>query len=232
MFIIQIILIIQKDKKKTSYDIIVYMTKEQLISLGIIVLILALTILGYFFLRNPQKITNYPPRNQVVVAFGDSLIEGVGSTTGNDFISIIEQSLNIEIINMGKSGDTTNSALSRLPDVLVLDPGVVIVLLGGNDFLRRVPKKETFQNLNTIIERLQNAGAVVVLLGVRGGLLTDAYNIEFEELAQKYHTAYVSNVLEKLITNPQYMYDSIHPNDKGYAIIASRVVLVLSKILK
>ncbi len=120
------------------------MTKKQLIGLGIIVLIFTLTILSYFFLRSPQKITNYPPKNQIVVAFGDSLIEGVGSTANNDFISIIEQSLNIEIINMGKSGDTTISALARLPDVLALDPGVVIVLLGGNDFLRRVSKKRNF----------------------------------------------------------------------------------------
>ncbi len=206
------------------------MTKKQLIYAGLIIIILTATF--YFFLRGNEKITNYPPKNQIVVAFGDSLIEGIGSTSGSDFISVVGRTLGIEIINKSMSGDTTSSALARLPDVLALDPGIVIILLGGNDFLRKVSKQETFQNLSAIIEQLQNTGAVVVLLGVRGGLLIDAYDSDFQALSKKYHTAYVSNVLNGLITKPEYMYDSIHPNDKGYAIIASRVVLVLEKILK
>ncbi len=206
------------------------MTKKQLIYAGLIIIILTATF--YFFLRGNEKIANYPPKNQIVVAFGDSLIEGEGSTAGNDFISVIGRTLRIEIINKGRSGDTSTSALERINDVQALDPGIVIILLGGNDFLRNIPKQETFQNLSAIIEQLQNTGAVVVLLGIRGGLLIDAYDSDFQALSKKYHTAYVSNVLSGLMTKPEYMHDSIHPNDKGYAIIASRVVPVLEKILK
>jgi len=206
------------------------MTKKQLIFiiLGIILLVPIL----YFFLREDDKITNYPPKNQKVVAFGDSLIEGVGATAGNDFVSIVGRNLGIYIINKGVSGDTTASALKRIEDILSEEPGVVIVLLGGNDIIRRTPKEEIFQNLGSIIENLQSKGAVVLLLGVRGGLLYDTYDGDYKDLSKKYHTAYVSNVLDNLIGDDKYMSDGIHPNDAGYSIIAERVTPVLKKILK
>jgi len=204
------------------------MTTRQWAFLGLAILVMA--PIAYFIFRG-DSITNYPPKNQTIVAFGDSLVEGVGAGEGNDFVSVVGRTLGREIINKGKSGDTTADGLSRIDDALAEDPGIVIVLLGGNDALRRIPKKETFTNLGIIVERFQSAGAVVVLLGVRGGILGDGYANEFEAVAEKYHTPYVSNVLEDLITNPKLMFDGIHPNDQGYAIVAERVVKVLQKVL-
>lgn len=206
------------------------MSARQVAFLGFAILVLIPVL--YFVFRGGETITNYPPRNQTIVAFGDSLVEGVGSSAGNDFVSVVGRTLGKEIVNKGKSGDTTADGLARIDDVLSENPGIVIVLLGGNDALRRVPKKETFTNLGIIVERLQASGAMVVLLGVRGGILGDGYAGDYEALAKKYHTAYVSNVLEGLITNQQYMYDGIHPNDQGYAIVAGRVVEVLKKVMQ
>ncbi len=205
------------------------MTSRQLAFLGFAILLL--TPATYFIFRSDEKITNYPPKNQKVVAFGDSLIEGVGGTEGNDFVSVAGRRLGVVIVNKGKGGDTTESALTRVGDVLVEEPGIVIVLLGGNDALRRIPKKDTFENLSIIIERFQDAGVVVVLLGVRGGILNDGYEGDYHALAKKYHTAYVSNILDGLIGNSKYMYDGIHPNDAGYSIIADRVAPVLQKVM-
>lgn len=205
------------------------MTPRRWAFLGFAILILIPVL--YFVFRGGDIITNYPPKNQTIVAFGDSLVEGVGSSVGNDFVSVSARMLGRVIVNKGRSGDTTADGLARIDDVILEDPGVAIVLFGGNDALRRVPKKETFANLGTIIERLQSAGVVVVILGVRGGILGDGYAGDFEALAKKYHTAYVSNVLEGLITNPQFMYDGIHPNDQGYAIVAKRVGEVLQKVI-
>ncbi len=220
------------------------MTPRQLAFLGFAILLLM--PLAYFAFRDDVKITNYPPRNQKVVAFGDSLIEGVGSSPGNDFVSVVGRSIGVEIVNKGKGGDTTESALVRVGDVLAEESGIVILLLGGNDALRRGAvaskrltrhdpagsKKETFENLSTIIERFQGAGAVVVLLGVRGGILSDGYEEDYQALSKKYNTAYVSDVLDGLIGNAKYMYDGIHPNDAGYTIIADRVAPVLQKLLQ
>lgn len=206
------------------------MSARQFAFMGLTLLILIPS--AYFIFRSDEKITNYPPKNQKVVAFGDSLVFGVGASAGNDFVSVVSQRLGVEIINKGKSGDTTGEALARVDEVLALEPGVVIVLLGGNDVLRRIPKKETFKNLSLIIERLQSAGAVVFLLGVRGGILSDGYESDYHTLAKKYHTAYVSDVLSGLIGNTKYMYDGIHPNDQGYSLVADRVTPVLQKIMQ
>lgn len=157
---------------------------------------------------------------------------GVGATTGNDLVSQLSKIIDTPILNKGVGGDTTESALRRLDrDILQHDPRIVIVLLGGNDFIRRIPKEETFQNLVTVIESIEDAGAVVVLLGVRGGVLGDGYKREFEKLARQYDLYYVPNVLSGIIGNSKLLSDTIHPNDAGYRVIAERVGPILLEIL-
>lgn len=193
---------------------------------GIVVL-----AIWFFFFRSPT-ITNYPSAGTDIVAFGDSLVLGVGASEGKDFVSLLSQKLGVPIINLGKSGDTSAAGLARLSELDWYKPKVVLLLLGGNDYLRRVPKEETFATLSKIIEDLQSRGAAVLLLGVRGGVLQDNFSGEFSALAKKYHTAYVPDVLGGLLGDKEYMADQIHPNDAGYARIAERVAPVLEKLLK
>jgi acyl-CoA thioesterase I len=87
---------------------------------------------------NLNAITNYPPRNGPVIAFGDSLTAGVGASSGQSFPEQLARKSGLTIVNAGRSGDTTRDALNRLnSDVLARDPSVVIVWLGGNDILQR-----------------------------------------------------------------------------------------------
>ncbi|MEC4674880.1 MAG: GDSL-type esterase/lipase family protein [Nitrospirota bacterium] len=82
-------------------------------------------------------------------------------------MSRLSRQMDISILNKGRNGETTRSALSRLEqDVLDQDPRIVILLLGGNDAIRRLPQKETFDNLAQMIDRIQQTGAAVVLVGV------------------------------------------------------------------
>lgn len=188
--------------------------------------------LGYTLFFKKPALTNYPPRQGPIVAFGDSLVQGVGSSQEGGFVSRVSTSINEPIENMGRSGDTTAQALERLPEVVARHPSIAIVLLGGNDYLRRVPKETTFANLRTIVTTLQADGALVVLLGVRGGVLSDNFKGEFDSLARETGSAYVSDVLQNLLGNKQYMFDEIHPNDQGYAAIAERVTKVLRPLLQ
>ncbi len=196
-------------------------------------LIGALIVIGFLLFQDFQKqtITNYPSKGTEIIAFGDSLVVGAGAKEGSDFVSLVSKKLGVPITNLGQSGDTTESALLRLERIEFRDPKVVIVLLGGNDYLRRVPQETTFENLSRIIEKIQEKGAIVLLLGVRGGVVRDSFEEQFEALRDKYHTAYVSNVLS-FINNPEYMNDAVHPNDQGYAEIAERVAPVLKKLLE
>jgi acyl-CoA thioesterase-1 len=192
-----------------------------------------LCIASYFiFFSSTTPLTNVPSSGVTVVAFGDSLIVGVGASEGNDFVSVLSRRLAEPVVNLGQSGDTTRDALERLDTVIKQNPKVVILLLGGNDFLQQIPAAETFQNLEVIIETIHQSGSAVVLLGVRGGVLRDSYKSNFATLAKQQNTAYVTNILDGVITDASLMSDLVHPNDAGYLVIADKVEPVLRKVLK
>ncbi len=189
-------------------------------------------IVFVFFVTKDPSIKNLPAKNSTIVAFGDSLVVGVGSTKDNDLVSLLSSRTGTSIINLGVSGNTTAEGLARIDKVIEKDPGIVVLLLGGNDYLRKVPIETTFQNLSTIIDKLHEQGIAVLLLGVRGGLLSDHFGDSFKKLAKEKEVGYVSDVLAGLVTHREYMSDSIHPNDIGYAKIADRVAPVLQKMIE
>lgn len=185
------------------------------------------TIVFVFF--KPSKITNYPSVGTSVVMFGDSLIEGIGATEGGDLPSLLSKKLGVNVVNMGVRGQTSEQGLSRVGTVLKHDPKVVLVLFGGNDYLHRVPQDETFRNVDKIVGTLQGYGAVVVLLGIQGGILDDPYEEEFRKISKNRGALYVPNVLEGVIGEQDLMFDEVHPNNKGYEIIANKIYPVVKK---
>ena len=165
-----------------------------------------------------------PYREKKIIAFGDSLVYGIGSQDSNDFPSQVSRKLAMSIENMGIPGETTALALLRLQEVLDKKPDIVIVLLGGNDALQSVNEEETFANLKTIITKIKENGGDVLLLGIRGrGILTDPYQTRFKILAREMKVPLVPNVLDGLFGNNLYMYDAVHPNNVGYGKIADKV---------
>lgn len=194
-------------------------------------LVIALVSL-YFVFNSEKKITNYPSGGRDIIAFGDSLVEGVGaSSADHNFVSLLSEKIGRPIINLGVSGNTTEDGVNRLSDLNGYNPKVVLILLGGNDRLKRVPLETTVSNLEKIIENIQARGAVVVLLGVRGNLLSDRFDSTFEELHNKYDTAYVPDVLDGIFGNAKLMTDSLHPNDLGYQMIADKIYPVLLEVI-
>lgn len=191
--------------------------------------ILSIGLAAYLFWPEPKPLP--PTAGSAIVVFGDSLAAGVGASAGGDIASLLSSALTQPVLNLGVSGNTTADALTRIDKLLATDPRVVIVLLGGNDAIRKVPIENTFENLAQIIEHLQEAGAAVILVGEPGGLYGTAYEKEYERLASKYRTFYVSNILSGLILQPEYMSDTIHPNDEGYRIATNRILPVVQKAL-
>ena len=150
-----------------------------------------------------------PPKKSVsdltIVAFGDSLTYGTGSEKGGGFVSILEENLGVPIINMGVPGDTTAKALARIDLITVQKPDIVIVLLGGNDLLQHVPASETARNIALIDATLRNSGSKVLLLPL--------------------------SILEGVWGHAELMSDNLHPNDKGYAVMAAQIEPKLRKLL-
>ena len=186
----------------------------------------------YLFFFNTAPIANYPSAGTDIFAFGDSLVAGTGSSDGHDFVSLLSGAIGQPIVNLGVPGDTTADGLARINGLDAYKPKVVLLLLGGNDYLKRIPQEQTFANLAAIIKDIQSRGAIVLLLGVRGGLFGDHFSSGFEDLRDTYHTAYVSNVLDGLLGDKKYMSDQVHPNDAGYRLIAERIAPVLKELLQ
>jgi acyl-CoA thioesterase-1 len=194
---------------------------------------LALAILAAVWSCGPGNPRAVPPTaGTSIIAFGDSLVAGRGATPGHDFVSVLSTRLGVPIINAGRSGDTTRSALGRLDrDVLSRNPRVVIVVLGGNDFLRRVPVDETFDNLSSIVTSVREQGAAAVLAGVSVGLFSDPYGARYEALARETSSGLVPDILGGLMGRSDLMSDAIHPNDQGYALIADRLEPVMRELV-
>ncbi len=201
------------------------LNKVLLISLSFLSLIL---LFLFFTFKSGWEIKNKPnkPLHEIkIVAFGDSLIYGTGSS-GGGFVKILSDELGINILNMGKPGDSTLSARKRLESVLELNPDLVIIALGGNDFLQRLgPKEKVKERLRQIIGTLQKSGSAIVLLEEPG------YKSIYKYLAKSTGSYYVPNILDGLMGNTELMYDRIHPNDKGYTKIAKKVKQAILDLL-
>ena len=201
---------------------------------GPVLVFIGLAVLAALWsLRSSAPHAARPTAGERVIAFGDSLVEGVGASAGRDVVSLLSARVGVPIVNAGRSGDTTGTARARLDSaVLSRRPRVVIVVLGGNDFLRRIPHEETFANLDAIVDRIRERGAAVILVGLSFGVLTDTYGDGYEDLARRTSSGLVPDILEGILGQPDLMADHIHPNDRGYRMMADRIEPVLRELLK
>lgn len=180
-----------------------------------------------------SDIRNLQSRGENIISFGDSLTEGVGAASGEDYPSLLGQQLKLPIVNAGRRGDTAADGLARLEqDVLGRNPRLVIVLFGGNDFLRQLPVSETKKNLEEIVRRIQERGAMVAVVGIRLGLFTDEYSPIYEEVARQHGALYIPEVLKGVLSDPKLKSDAIHPNGAGYKIMAERILEQVKPLLE
>ena len=163
------------------------------------------------------------PSSVTVVAFGDSITAGVGTSGNNDYVSVLSNRTGVSIINAGRPGDTTASALARIDSaVLSRDADIVIVFLGGNDLLQGVPVQQRIANITAIVQQIRGDGAAVILVGVGSGAL-DAFEGALPGLASQTSSTLVPAVLDGIFGVSNLMADLIHPNNAGHAIIADRI---------
>jgi acyl-CoA thioesterase-1 len=160
------------------------------------------------------------PRLLVV---GDSLSASYGIPAERGWVNLLqqrlrEQGLAYEVVNASISGDTTRGGLARLPRALsVHQPRLVIIELGGNDGLRGVAPQEMERNLVQMVRLSQQAGARVLLLGMRlppnyGPVFTQRFHAVFHTVADQTGVPLVPFFLEGVATEPALMQDDgIHP---------------------
>jgi acyl-CoA thioesterase I len=179
-----------------------------------------------------SQVRNYPSQGTDIIAFGDSLVAGVGATPGHDLVSDLSNDIGEPIVNLGHAGDTTADGLARIDEIDQYHPKVVILLLGGNDYLDHDNMTQAFANLGQMVQYIEARGAIVLLVGMRISPLVGNFDPQFGQLQQEYQTAYVPDVLDGFYGKSEFMSDSIHPNDAGYSIMASRIAPTLEQLIQ
>lgn len=205
------------------------MDRRTLIILGVVIL-----LLGWFWIRgrNYYPITNERATGDVILAFGDSLTYGTGAERSESWPSLVGQRCGCLVVNLGIPGETTAEAVRRIDDVLAAhDARMVIVLLGGNDMLRRLPQEQLFQNLRQIIGEIQSSGAMVVLVGLNGFPLDSGYGDEYKRLAKETGSVFVPNILGGIFSDPKLKSDQVHPNAEGYKLMSDRIYKAIEPYL-
>jgi lysophospholipase L1-like esterase len=158
-----------------------------------------------------------------VLALGDSLTSGVGESPDAAYPAVLQRLTGWKLVNGGVSGDTSAQALERLPALLQThSPALVIVSIGGNDFLRRLNASVTRTHVRQICEQARASGAQVLLVAVpelslmaAAGRLSD--HAMYEDIASELKIPLHSKGWADVLANAQLRADNVHANAAGYA---------------
>jgi acyl-CoA thioesterase-1 len=182
--------------------------------------------------------------DRTILVFGDSLSAAYGIRPEQGWVALLTQRLQAQgygyqIVNASVSGETTSGGLQRLPRALQLHhPGIVVLELGANDALRGLALSVTRANLAQMVRLSQEAGARVLLVGIRippnyGPRYTEEFESVFPELAKQYHLPLVPFLLQDVALNPARMQeDGMHPNAAGEAPVLDTLWPYLKPLLK
>ncbi|HUN73202.1 MAG TPA: arylesterase [Steroidobacteraceae bacterium] len=172
---------------------------------------------------------------RTILVFGDSLSAAYNLAVEQGWVALLNRRLHAQgygydTANASISGETTSGGLQRLPRALRLHhPAIVILELGANDGLRGLPLDQTRANLARMIELSRQAGARVLLLGIRlppnyGPRYGTAFAMLYGELAEQFQVPLVPFLLEKVALNPELMQsDGLHPNAAGEPAVLQTV---------
>lgn len=190
-------------------------------------------------LATPQIRSDRPK----IVAFGDSLTAGFGLLEKESYPYLLQERLNqegydYEVVNAGVSGDTSLGGLERIDWVLEMENVQILILeLGANDLLRRMPVADMKRNLAKIIEKAQAKNVKVLLCGMLappavGAEYQREFQMAFPDLASEYKVAFLPFLLENVALNKDLnQADGIHPNAEGTRIMTENIYQALKPLL-
>lgn len=174
------------------------------------------------------------PAGATVLAFGDSVTYGTGAQAGQDWPSLLAGLSGWNVINAGIAGDTAAEGKNRLPELLAShSPALLVIEIGGNDFLRRTPPSTVKADVRHMVAQAQAAKVQVVLvavpapslLGVVAKNLSDAPL--YAELGEEENIPVIADVFANVLATEALRADPIHPNAAGYRRMAEGIYAAL-----
>lgn len=158
-----------------------------------------------------------------VLVLGDSLSAAYGIPEDRGWVALLQQRLTEaglphRVVNASVSGETSVGGRTRLPRLLAEhSPVVVVVALGANDGLRGIAPKVLGENLTAMVGAAREAGAEVLLLGVKlppnyGGAFNARFERVYASVADDTDTPLVPFFLEGVAESRALMLpDGLHP---------------------
>ena len=200
--------------------------------------------------QNPSQNPNHSQTNNPsILILGDSLSAGYGLNLEESWPALLQAQLNqsaapYQVHNASISGQTSAEGAAQIDELLArVKPNVVILELGANDGLRGLSIKQMKVNLQTMIEKSQQQGAQVLLVGIRtpdnyGRRYGEQFRAVFANLAQSHNTGLVPFMLaplESVITETNRMEyiqaDGLHPTAKAQPLILQPIWQALTPLL-
>jgi acyl-CoA thioesterase-1 len=188
------------------------------------ILIVPLLLILISCSKSPGSLSKLP-NHAVILAFGDSLTYGTGASPKRDYPSILAQLTARQVVNAGLPGEVSGDGLKRLPALLDLhQPGLLILIHGGNDMLRKIPGEQTAKNLKEMITLAHDRQIGVVMLGVPSPNILWLSSAGFyQAIAEAMDVPIDIETLPEVLGNNSLKSDMIHPNDQGYERIATQI---------
>jgi acyl-CoA thioesterase-1 len=160
----------------------------------------------------------------VVLAFGDSLTFGSGAHEDESYPAQLERLIGRRVVRAGVPGEVTAQALARLPGALDEHaPRLLLLCIGGNDFLRRLGNPQAERNVRDMVRLARSRGVAVVLIGTPEPGFTVTPPAFYSAIAKEFRVPYVESIIGEVLRDASLKADPIHPNARGYRLIAERV---------
>lgn len=180
-----------------------------------------------------------------VLLLGDSLTEGYGVAEDATYAASLERAMeamgraDVVFRNAGIGGSTSASGLARLRWHLreKPPPSVLVLALGANDGLRGADPAKIKRNLRAVIKLARENRMKVLLAGMKvppnyGREYAAGFEAVYKELAREEKVPLIPFLLEGVAADPDLnLPDGIHPNEKGYRIVARTVLKYLLPLL-
>ena len=166
----------------------------------------------------------------VILAFGDSLTYGTGANEEESFPAQLARLSGRRVVREGVPGEVSEAGLARLPAMLDEHrPRLLLLCHGGNDFLRRMSREKTAENVRAMIRIAKDRGIDVLLIGTPEAGFTLTPPDFYAQAAKQFGIPYEGDVLTKILRNGELKSDQIHPNARGYLLMAERVADLMRK---
>jgi lysophospholipase L1-like esterase len=178
---------------------------------------------------SPEKQLTPLSENAVILAFGDSLTYGIGTSKKTNYPAVLAKLTHHKVINQGVSGEKTAAGLKRLPKLLDrYKPELLILIHGGNDILKKTPTSQTIDHLTQMIQAAKQRNIQVVMLGVPKSNLLLLKSAEFYgKIAHAENVPIDLDILPAIIGDAALKSDTVHPNTAGYKRMAQAIYQLL-----